>query len=232
MKTPRIVYPHRCFVCGELQTAPCTLCPDCEPLRLHPDGEGARCPVCGLRKKRCVCGNKLYYETLTFPFYYEGRVRKALHRMKYHEGTSLFAPFAREMTDALRRRELLLCPDAVCYAPMHPRDKRKRGYDQARELAECVGAILEVPTLPLLKKTEKTERQHELSLLLRQGNLLGAFEPETKYLPQIENKRILLVDDIHTTGNTLNEAAKTLMIFGAARVDCICAAATPRNDHS
>ena len=232
MKAARIVYPNRCCVCGELQTSPCTLCGNCEPLRLHPDGEGARCPVCGLRKKRCVCGNRQYFETLTFPFYYEGRVRKALHRMKYHEGTWLFAPFAKEMTDALRRRELTLTPDAVCFTPMHPRDQRKRGYNQARELADCVGTILELPALPLLKKTEKTERQHELTMLLRQGNLLGAFEPDKKYLPQIENKRILLVDDIHTTGNTLNEAAKTLMIFGAARVDCLCAAATPRNENA
>ena len=228
MKAARIVYPSRCCVCGELQTAPCTVCKSCESLRLHTGaGEGARCPVCGLRGKRCVCDENEHFSTVTFPFFYEGRVQNAIRIMKFREGTHLFAPFAKEMADALERRGMENCADVICFLPMRPRDKRKRGYNQAEELANCLGALLKKPVLPLLRKKEKTARQHDLSRLLRRGNLLGAFDPDPKYLDRIENRRVLLVDDIHTSGNTLNEAAKTLMIFGAARVDCLCAAATP-----
>ncbi len=82
--------------------------------------------------------------------------------------------------------------------------------------------------LPLLQKQKTTRTQHALSAVERRGNLLGAFEPDPKLEAQIEGKRIVLVDDICTTGSTLNEAAKTLMIFGAERVDCLCAAVRPR----
>ena len=63
-------------------------------------------------------------------------------------------------------------------------------------------------------------RQHRLSAAERRGNLLGVFEPTEKTKNLIAGKRILLADDICTTCSTLNEAAKTLMIFGAERVDC------------
>ena len=81
---------------------------------------------------------------------------------------------------------------------------------------------------PLLIKCEKNETQHNLPLSLRRGNMLGVFDPAPGNAALIEGKTVILVDDIMTSGNTLNEAAKTLMIFGAEKVYCLCAAARPR----
>ena len=228
MKAARLVYPNRCCVCDEVQTSPGTLCEACAPLRLYPAQPGARCAVCGVPNKRCVCCEDALFTTLTFPFYYEGRVRQALHRMKFRGRTDLFLPFAREMAAALAARDLRRTDfDCVCFVPMRGADRRKRGYNQAEELAKSLGKALDLPVLPLLEKTAKTGQQHDLPQRLRRGNILGAFEINHQLLSHIEGRRLLLVDDIHTSGSTLNEAAKTLLIFGAARVDCLCAAATP-----
>lgn len=222
-----IVYPHRCCVCGELQSGPCTVCERCAKLRLT-DTAGARCPVCGLRHKECVCADRLCYETLTFPFFYDGDVRTALRRLKFRQRTDLVAPFAKEMADAARRRGTDAAAQLICFIPMRRFARWKRGYNQAEMLAKELGRLLEKPVLPLLVKQKTARTQHALSAVERRGNLLGAFEPDPGLEAQIEGKRILLVDDICTTGSTLNEAAKTLMIFGAERVDCLCAAARPR----
>ncbi len=218
-----LVYPHRCCICDELQKEPCTVCATCAKLRVTDTG-GARCPVCGLRYKECVCGDRLCYETLTFPFYFEGDVRTALHRLKFRQRTDLIAPFAKEMADAAERRGTRAGAELVCFIPMRRWTKWKRGFNQAEALAKAVGALLDVPVLPLLQKLKTTRTQHALSAVERRGNLLGAFEPDPKTEAQIAGKRILLIDDISTTGSTFNEAAKTLMIFGAERVDCLCAA--------
>lgn len=226
-----LIYPHRCCICGELQKEPCTVCENCAPLRII-GADGARCPVCGLRLKDCVCSDRLCYETLSFPFFFDGDVRTALHRLKFRQRLDLVAPFAKEMADAAMRRGIGSETDLICFVPMRRWAKWKRGYNQAQLLAQGVGAILDKPVLPLLVKQKTTRTQHKLSSVERRGNLLGAFEPNPKLETQIAGKRILLVDDICTTGSTLNEAAKTLMIFDAERVDCLCAAVRARkNNH-
>ena len=220
------VYPHRCCICGAVQRVPCTVCETCAKYRL-PETVGARCPVCGLRREACVCGGgRLYAKTLTFPFYFEGDVRASLLRLKYGRRTELIAPFAKEMADAALRRGVAAGTELVCFVPMDRRAARKRGFDQSALLAAEIGRLLDKPVLPLLQRLRQSAgRQHVLSAVERRGNLLGVFEPDPACVAQIDGRAILLVDDICTTGSTLGEAAKTLQIFGAERVDCLCAAA-------
>ncbi len=231
MKAPRYLsaafFPARCCVCGRVLEPGGHLCEACLPLRLPLTGGSARCPVCAMPVKDCVCGDRLWFSTLTFPFLYDGAVRAAVGRMKFRHGTDLFAPFAEEMAAALRRRGLTGA-DGVCFVPMQPLRRWRRGYNQAEELAKALGKELGLPVLPLLKKTGGARVQHTLSGPERRANLLGSYEVPPERERDVPGKRLLLTDDVATTCSTLNEAAKTLLIFGAARVDCVCVSARPR----
>ncbi len=112
---------------------------------------------------------------------------------------------------------------------MDRRHEKKRGYNQAQLLCAELHELTGLPLFPLLYKCEQTGTQHDIqSFLFRSGNALGIFEPVKENLSRIEGKRILIADDILTTGSTMNEAAKTLLIFGADTVYAAAAAAVPR----
>ena len=99
-----------------------------------------------------------------------------------------------------------------------------RTYNQAQQFALALGDILQIPCEETIIKPHDTPNQHDLPAVLRHGNLTGVFElpPEKEAL--IKDKVILLADDITTTGSTLREAAKTLLIFGAKEVRGVCIA--------
>ena len=104
--------------------------------------------------------------------------------------------------------------DAVVPVPLHPHRQRERGYNQARILAEAVGQINGRPVLELLVRHKPTAPQWRLSRVQRGKNLRGAFSG----LPAAAGMNILLVDDVCTTGATLEEGALALRRAGAARV--------------
>ena len=116
--------------------------------------------------------------------------------------------------------------DTVTWVPVSPRRLRQRGYDQARLLAESACRLWETKPLPLLRKTVHNPAQSGLKeAAARRANVLGVYEavdPE-----RISGHRILLVDDICTTGATLAECARVLREAGAADVVCAAAALTP-----
>ena len=99
---------------------------------------------------------------------------------------------------------------------------------ETRELAKAVAKSLGLPCRALLYKYADTETQHEQSFIRRQGNILGAYEPVEEEIEGFNGKGVLVVDDILTSGATLNEAAKTLLIFGVQRVFVAAAAGRPR----
>lgn len=108
--------------------------------------------------------------------------------------------------------------DIISYIPMSRRSLFKRGYNQSRLIAEKIAEASGKPCIGLLVKYRKTKSQHSLKSINRSGNLLGAYEPDKRYLDEIKGKTILLIDDVSTTGNTFNEAGKTLLIFGAESI--------------
>lgn len=225
----RVLFPRRCPVCDKPLRRGETICPGCEPARLSFTG-GARCPVCGLRVRDCGCGDRLFYDKVCFPFYYEGGVRQTLQKLKFGGRTDLAEVYADEMLRAAAQRGLLEGADAVCWIPMRPKAERRRGYNQARLLAEAIGKKTGLPVVPYLYKAEDTAPQHDLRLSRRRGNILGVFEPVPDTETEIAGRTVLLTDDILTSGNTLNEAAKTLLIFGAERVVCLCAAGAKKKE--
>ncbi|HOJ35800.1 MAG TPA: phosphoribosyltransferase family protein, partial [Clostridiales bacterium] len=115
--------------------------------------------------------------------------------------------------------------DCVCFVPESEDVLKERGYNQSRLLAESVSRHLNVPCGELLKKLYTTKPQRTLSAAERQGNVLGVFETNPEEITA--GKKILLIDDIKTTGATLDECAKSLLIAGADRVFCAVAAVSP-----
>ena len=110
--------------------------------------------------------------------------------------------------------------DLICWAPVSKRRRRKRGYDQGELLAREVAKRLGRECVPLLKKVRDTPAQSGLKdPSARRANVMGAYQVPHPALAA--GKRILLVDDVVTTGETLSECAGTLLMAGAKEVFCV-----------
>ena len=117
--------------------------------------------------------------------------------------------------------------DVVTWTPLSRRRKRKRGFDQAELLARTAGRALDLPAAALLQKRRHTQPQSGLEEeSARRANALGAYE----LLPggKLEGKRVLLVDDVVTSGATLSECGRVLLQGGAAAVYCLTLAQARR----
>jgi ComF family protein len=120
-------------------------------------------------------------------------------------------------------------PDLLLPVPLHPSRLRKRGYNQALELARPLGRRLGIPVRhDVLRRTRCTGAQTELDAAARVGNVRGAFALAS--LPA--QRHVALVDDVMTTGATLAEAAMVLLAAGMDRVDVWALARTPRPDRA
>ena len=159
------------------------------------------------------------------PLWYQGLAREGLHRFKFRGMSSAAAPLG-ELIAGCAAEHFSGAFDTVTWVPVCSRRLRQRGYDQARLLAESACRLWETKPLPLLRKTVHNPAQSGLKeAAARRANVLGVYEavdPE-----RISGHRILLVDDICTTGATLAECARVLREAGAADVVCAAAALTP-----
>lgn len=201
-----LLYPPRCVFCR----------------RLLREGERDACGTCRatLPVTEGLCEQKgEFFDRCLSPFFYTGAVRESFHRYKF-DGYRWYAPaYGRWMTDCLR--DYLNEPvDLVTWAPLSRKRRRKRGYDQARLLAHEVALSLGMEETPLLEKAVDTPAQSGLEgAAKRRANVLGVYG--MKQGADVTDQRILLVDDIVTTGSTLSECARVLKTAGASRVLCL-----------
>jgi ComF family protein len=146
--------------------------------------------------------------------YFEGPLREAIHQLKYRPCRSLGTPLGAWMADRVR---VLLDIDMVMPVPLHPKRLRQRGFNQALLLAHCMSVKYGIPLdYDNLARIRPTRPQVELTGKERVTNVAGAFSlklPET-----VESKHILLIDDVFTTGATMNECAAVLKKAGAGQV--------------
>lgn len=222
------VFPNRCALCRELIDREETLCDDCLRSVQYIDAE-KRCLACGLEKKNCVCFRNVYhFAGLVAPFYNEGAVHDALMGYKYRNHLSVLRFFAQRVAFCVKNEYRDISFDAVCFAPTSRRSRQKRGFDQSELLAREVAKLLGVPFCEkmLVRKTGfLAKAQHELSVKERFGNVRGTFFCKTK----LQDETVLLIDDIKTTGASLDEAARTLLFGGAREVYAAAVAITPPN---
>ena len=156
---------------------------------------------------------------------YEGALRSIVHALKYEGRRSLAAPLA----DLMRERgaELLDGVHAVVAVPLHPSRRRERGFNQAADLVKHLG----LPISPALRRLRATEAQASLPAARRHANVRGAFRA-TRAADQLRGQTILLVDDVSTTGATLEACARALKEAGIREVRALTAARVAASEAS
>lgn len=149
-----------------------------------------------------------------------GLARSLVTRLKYGDRTEL-APFMAEWM-TIAGKELIESADMIVPIPLHYRRFLKRTYNQAAELSRNIARSTGKPLQPFVLKRQKNTRQ-QVGLLkkARQRNMIGAFIVPEKEKAKIKDKRILLVDDVFTTGATARSATKALLRGGAKSVDVL-----------
>ena len=197
-----VLFPPKCAMCGIIIKAPREeLCPECT----------RSMPWAGITVKR---GD--FHEGAVSSLRYEENVREAILRYKFNGHYWLADVFGELMAETVSM-QLAGRFDVITWAPISRKRRRQRTYDQAELLAKAVGKTLDFPVVQCLSKTKHTKTNSSLGdEKERRANVSGVYEA----LAGIEGKRILLIDDIYTTGSTLAECAKTLMTAGAESVVC------------
>ncbi len=218
-------YPPRCPVCDGILAPGEQLCPGCRA-QVHAVAEPV-CKKCGKpleneRREYCGdCSHKTHaYRQGKAVFVYRGGIRQSMYRFKYanrREYAAFYADQAAELYGAWVRRNGI---EVIIPAPMFSGKKRRRGYDQAEVFARALGKRLDLPVdAGLIRRVKNTVPQKELNEKERQHNLKNAFQLQADI---VEYSQVLLVDDIYTTGSTIDAVAKTLLAGGAKNVYYIC----------
>ncbi len=159
----------------------------------------------------------------TSMWYYNGKVRASILRYKFYGRRSYGNAYGRLLAMKLRRDPLCQF-DMLTWVPVSRRRHFTRGFDQVALIAKSVGRELDTTPIPVLKKIRHTKPQSRLSgFAHRKANVMGAFQIIDPGM--IQGKRILLLDDIITTGATASECARTLLTAGASEVYCAAVAA-------
>lgn len=209
------LFPPRCVACAALLTGASSQAqPWCDLCEATLEPIDAACPRCGMPGDADVpCADCLEapppFDGVLAPFLYGAAIADALHRFKYEDRPE----FARMLAASLARTP----PpdvDVVSWVPLHPKRRRERGYDQAFLLARSLARRWRLPCRALLARTRATQRQVGRHRDERAHNVAGAFIASA----DVRGQRVLLVDDVITTGATAAEAARALRAAGAAAV--------------
>ena len=225
MKTADLInllFPPRCPVCGDIvEPSGDLICPSCV-FKLSP----VRQPTC--RK----CGKELFSERAEYCFdcsrhersfesgaalfNYNETAKKSMAAIKYRNKREFLDFYAEMMAYRFRHTIQNWKPDVLIPVPVHPSRRRKRGFNQAEELARRLSKLLRIPVESrLLVRTRKTAPQRELNPQQRLANLKQAFSVNPgRPIPQ----RVVLVDDIYTTGSTMEACSRALKAAGVQEI--------------
>jgi ComF family protein len=202
--------PQRCPGCGVPAAASRLLC-ECCAARIP----RLRAPLCTrcLARGREPSGCRSHRGfAVHAPWLFDERAAAVVHALKYHDRPGLAAPLGAELAAALP--EGLRRPDLVLEVPLHAARLRERGYNQSGELADALAEALAAPRLPgAMRRVRATPPQARLGPAARRANLAGAFAIERA--ARLRGRRVLLVDDVITTGATLDAALGALHDAGA-----------------
>ena len=207
----RLLCPDRCILCGKVAEYGRCVCSRC--LRALPRREPAP------RQDGWMEGALLY----------EGRVERGVRQFKFSGRREAAAFFAGEMLAFLARLDPQARFDLVACVPMQPDKVRERGYNQAELLAVQVAKGLGIDCNPNLLEHRGGMTQHQQSARMRSINALRSFFPGPE-IRRAEGRRILLVDDVLTTGSTFQVCSRLLREAGAARVCALAAGEVPARD--
>ena len=201
-----VLFPPKCPFCGKVLEKP-GICPTCEKdLPWIPGAEALREGPGGLR-----CAGAVWYEKA---------VRDALLRLKFQGASEIAEPLG-ELVARCAAEQFGGEFDTVTWVPVSRKRLRRRGYDQAELLARSACRLWETQPVRLLEKTVDNPAQSGIrDAAARRANVLGVYEA----VGDVTGKRVLLIDDICTSGATLTECVRVLENAGAERVVCVAAA--------
>lgn len=221
----RWLWPPRCLLCGGTGAEGRDLCPGCAAALPWNRSACLRCAL-PLPAPAPACGDCLQRAPLLQEAHaalaYGFPIDRLLPRLKFHADLACGRLLSQLLIDAVAD---LPRPDALIPLPLHRARLRSRGYDQALELARPLSRALRIPMLDgVLMRSRATAPQSRLDADARRRNLRGAFavKPGAR-LPG----HVVLIDDVMTTGATLEAAAKVLRRAGAVRIDAWVCARTP-----
>ena len=216
-----LLFPRRCPVCDDIVAV----------------GEGAICRTCAeriqyIREPRCrKCGKQLKEESEVFcgdcarrPHVFDAgmalydyrSMQKSIYRFKYANRCEYADFYAADIYRHFKQEITAMAADAIIPVPLHRSRQRVRGYNQAELVARGLSALTGIPVYPdLVKRVRKTIPQKELDTIGRQNNLKKAF-----HIPSdvVKLNKTILVDDIYTTGSTLDAVALELRRCGTEKV--------------
>jgi len=229
-----VVLPPRCLRCGLAVDAPGRLCAGCwrEMRFLGPPacatcgqpfetdaGAGAICAACARSRPP--------YGRARAVLRYDDASRPLLLAFKHGDRTDAAPAYGRWLARA--GAELLADADLVAPVPLHPWRLFRRRYNQAALLAQAVGRAAGLPVVPeLLQRTRSTPSQGGLNPRQRRRNVAGAFRVRPRHAGHLAGRRVLLVDDVYTTGATVSACTRALLRAGAAGVDVLALARVVR----
>jgi len=200
-----LLFPPKCIICQRLVGFNDVICPDC----------ARALPVTDSQAKQS--GD--FFEGCYSPFFYEEPLRASFLRYKFASRQHYSKTYGKWMADCLAGQETGGF-DLITWAPLSRRRRWKRGYDQAELLARELGAQLHLPVCPTLKKAHRRPlSQLKGEKALRAARIMGAYSLRRGADPS--GQRILLVDDIITSGATLSECARVLKTAGAGEIVCV-----------
>ncbi len=197
------LFPPACSVCGKIDKN--WLCAKCQKR------------VERLEKSCVVEIENRKYEKLWYLFQYESLVRKLILRYKFSNKAYLNHFFANRIVENERNCEILKEYDMIIPVPMHKKKMQKRGYNQTELVANELEKSLGIPMRKdILSKVVNTTTQSKLGGKARQTNIQHAFFIKNDY--EVEDKKIILLDDIYTTGATSEECSRVLKEAGAKEI--------------
>lgn len=213
------LYPTRCASCGTVLPIDRIFCDDCaKDIRpLQPN----LCSRCLNPPSRCECkAHKPEYERAFAPFCYAETIRNALLSLKDEKNSDLARYFAENICNCIATSGDDIAFDCVIPVPMHRKRKRERGFNQSELIAENVADILGIPLdTQTLNQAKPSKTQHLLSPAERRDNVNGVYNATA-----CDYERVLLIDDIITTGCTANSCAAALKSAGVGQVYCAAVA--------
>ena len=225
-----LFYPATCVVCAAKIERSEYLCADCQrraPRIVAPFCAKCSEPFPGAITQTFSCANcehrVLHFDGAVAAYRSRGVVRKLVHEFKYARQRHLRYPVAGWLRETLRDPRLHGRHfDVIVPVPLHPARERERGFNQAVLLAELLAPAITAPLRLALERTRYTTTQTAYDRAERMENLHGAFRLRKKQ--DVRDLRVLLIDDVLTTGSTLSECARVLRAAGALSVHAATAA--------
>lgn len=204
--------PNRCNLCSEIDKK--SICEICFKSLEHNQNY---CYQCGIKlSKTSLCGNCIkqpqFFDLTISPFRYENKIAKLIHQAKFSKDLSSQRALSDLLLNHIKNYYLSeRLPKAIFYVPAYPFWQRIRGFNFAQIIASDLSKSLDIPIFHLVKKCKNTPPQHSLNRKQRLSNVHNAFDIDAKMSQKIASiNHIALVDDVMTTGATLNEISKQI----------------------